>query len=124
MNILDFDPSLSDSAKLASIARSAKAAMDYAEGAMERADALGDVAAYKEMHMYWAGRCGILEAAVDVLCVYIASIATQAKGEGLDYWDEAQDDWYDANGNVDPKGAYDAAGHHFAERDGRIGCDF
>ena len=51
MNILDFDPSLSDSAKLASIARSAKAAMDYAEGAMERADALGDVAAYKEMHM-------------------------------------------------------------------------
>ena len=91
MNILDFDPSLSDSAKLASIARSAKAAMDYAEGAMERADALGDVAAYKEMHMYWAGRCGILEAAVDLLCVYIASIATQAKGGGLDELEASND---------------------------------
>ena len=91
MSFWDFDHSLSDSVKLASIARSAKAAMDYAKGAMERADALGDVAAYKDMHMYWAGRCGVLEAAVDVLCVYIASIATQAKGGGLDELEASND---------------------------------
>ena len=33
--------------------------------------------------------------------------------------DDSDDEWYDKDGNVDPNGAFDAAGHYYPERDDR-----
>ena len=92
MNLLDFDPSLSDSAKLASIARSAKAAMDYAEGALSRAEAFST----DDLATTWACRAGYLEAAVEVLCAYLGQIAGHVKPDvlvpGLDDLAEVPDE--------------------------------
>jgi hypothetical protein len=37
--------------------------------------------------------------------------------------DEDEDKWYDKNGKVDPKGAFDAGGHYYPERDVKEGAD-
>lgn len=33
-------------------------------------------------------------------------------------------DWYDANGNCDENGCYDAGGHFYAERGAGLGDDY
>jgi hypothetical protein len=83
MNILTlptFDRSLADSEKLAAVARTVKLAMDYAEGALQRADAIeGDLSSAA----LWARRSGLLEASMEVMCSYLGQIAGQVKPDDL-----------------------------------------
>lgn len=128
MNIMQlptFDDSLADAAKLAAVRQVVELAIGFAE------EQLGKVKEPREgqdVAAVYAMNTGLLEATVEVLVAYLGQIAGTVKPDYLpfadDLQDEEYDEWYDAQGNVDPKGAYDAGGHHFAERDGRIGCDF
>ena len=73
-----FDESLADSAKLASIAQQARQAIAYAEKVLETDvdDMPGDSTTK------WACYAGKLEAAVDILAIYMRGIADTVKPEG------------------------------------------
>ena len=115
-----FDDALADSAKLAEVRRVTEQAMEFAEkqlGKIREPEEGQDVATVYAMN------CGLLEASVEVLCAYLGQIAGTCKPDPVPGLDDL-DEWYDRDGTPNPKGAYDAHGHHFAERDGRISCDY
>lgn len=74
----DFEADLVDSAKLASVAQQATQAIAYAEKVLETDvdDMPGDSTTK------WACYAGKLEAAVDILAIYMRGIADTVKPEG------------------------------------------
>jgi len=120
MQLPTFDDSLADAAKLAAVRQVVELAMGFAE------EQLGKVKEPREgqdVATVYAMNTGLLEATVEVLVAYLGQIAGTVKPDPVPGLDDL-DEWYDHDGTPNPKGAYDAGGHHFAERDGRIGCDF
>lgn len=123
MNIMQlptFDDFLADAAKLAAVRQVVELAMGFAE------EQLGKVKEPREgqdVATVYAMNTGLLEATVEVLVAYLGQIAGTVKPDPVPGLDDL-DEWYDHDGTPNPKGSYDAGGHHFAERDGSIGCDF
>lgn len=92
MNVLKFDDTLGDSQKLAAVAVTVRQAMDYAEGALSRAEAFST----DDLATTWACRAGYLEAAIKILCAYLGQIAGHVKPDvlvpGLDDLAEVPDE--------------------------------
>lgn len=125
MHLPTFDDALADSMKLAEVRRVVSQAMGFAEHQLGK---IREPIQGTDYGSHYAMNAGMLEATVEILIAYLGQIAGTCKPDDYlpfddDLSDETQDDWHDQYGNVDANGAYDAAGHHFAERDSRIGCD-
>lgn len=119
MNIMQlptFDDSLADAAKLAAVRKVVEQAVGFAETQLDK---IREPQEGQDYATLYAMNAGLLEATVEVLVAYLGQIAGTVKADPVPGLDDL-DEWYDHDGTPNPKGAYDAGGHHFAERDGRI----